>query len=121
MHSIDDHDDDSMMSVDNHGDDSIISVDNHGDDSMMPVDDHDNVSTCILWYSYILFTFNLDITLYTIAFCFNQLDLLEGNAPAASEPKNDVGLFINRSLSDNEKNIVSVLVTVLVIHYFLFY
>lgn len=40
--------------------------------------------------------------------------MLECNAPVEVEPKNDIGLFINRSLSDIEKNIVSAFFT----HYF---
>lgn len=37
--------------------------------------------------------------------------MLECNAPVEVGPTNDIGFFINRSLSDNEKNIVSAFVT----------
>lgn len=37
--------------------------------------------------------------------------MLECNEPVEIGPINDIGLFINRSLSDIEKNIVSAFVT----------
>lgn len=36
---------------------------------------------------------------------------VRSNEPVEIGPKNDIGLFINRSLSDIEKNIVSAFVT----------